>query len=264
MTDFEAKFGKAVTLKLETTFRCPQSLCDISSKFIQKNPKQLPKSVRSSKPNVVNPVRIISVLEESQIKSAVGARISEIADGHDDNEHKTKVYVLGRYRDDRKYCPRSYNSSRVEVEFITVHSSKGLEADHIILPRVTSETLGFPSRVIDDPVLQLAMPSSDSYDFAEERRLFYVALTRARQTVTLITVARKESEFITELVRDHQLKVLKADGSESSSSEICPSCGTGFLVLRKSRYGEFFGCTNFPRCEYTHKAAHDNQSTASA
>nr|WP_301334659.1 3'-5' exonuclease [Variovorax dokdonensis] len=150
--------------------------------------------------------------------------------------------------------PSTPKQQWVDVEFITVHSSKGLEADHVIVPRMTSETLGFPSRVADDPVLQLSMPGGDSYEYAEERRLFYVALTRARATATLISIEHKESAFITELVKDQQLEVLTADGS-MSSSEVCPTCGKGFLVPRKGRYGRFYGCSTFPRCDFTRKIA---------
>lgn len=67
-------------------------------------------------------------------------------------------------------------------------------ADHVLIPRMTSETLGFPGKVADDPVLHLAMPGGDSFEYAEERRLFYVALTRARTSVTLFTtISHKES-----------------------------------------------------------------------
>jgi DNA helicase-4 len=148
----------------------------------------------------------------------------------------------------------------MQVKFMTVHSSKGLEADHVILPRVTSETLGFPSRVANDPVLQLAMPGGDGFEFSEERRLFYVALTRAKQTVTLVTVARKESPFVTELVRDFDLKVFNADGSENRD-EICPKCGAGFLVTMTGRHGPFFGCTNFPRCDHKRTAQSYNRAS---
>ncbi|MEY8688996.1 MAG: UvrD-helicase domain-containing protein [Leptothrix sp. (in: b-proteobacteria)] len=258
MTDFEAKFGKAVTLKLETTFRCSQALCDISSKFVQKNPKQLPKQVRSPRSDVETPMRIVSVSDETQIRAAIDERLAELAKEPSDTGRPMKVYVLGRYRRDEVYKPRTFDTSRVEVEFITVHSSKGLEADHVILPRITSETLGFPSRVADDPVLQLAMPGGDGFEFSEERRLFYVALTRARQTVTLVTVARKESAFVSELVKDFDLKVYNLDGTESSS-EVCPQCRTGFIVPRTGRYGPFFGCTNFPRCNHTRKAPTDGR-----
>src|SRR5213078_1486141 len=78
MTDFEAKFGKAVTMKLETTFRCPQSLCDITSSFIKKNPMQLPKTVRSSRPVVEEPVRIVSVQDEAQTRLAIEAVVARI------------------------------------------------------------------------------------------------------------------------------------------------------------------------------------------
>jgi DNA helicase-4 len=250
MTDFESKFGKAATLKLETTFRCPQALCNISSQFVQKNPRQIKKQVRSPHSDIENPVRIVSVKEEEQIRTAVAARVAEIAAVNQDTGKRTKVYILGRYRHDVAYSPQRFDSSRVEVEFITVHSSKGLEADHVILPRITSETLGFPSRVIDDPVLQLAMPGGDGFAYSEERRLFYVALTRARQTVTLVTVARKESSFITELARDFNLKVSNADGSVGGN-DLCPKCGEGFLVPRKGPYGSFMGCSNYPHCKHT-------------
>ncbi len=261
MTDFETKFGKAVTLKLETTFRCPQSLCDVSSKFVQKNPKQLRKTVRSSQPGLDEPVRIVSVLSETQIRSAVEARVAEIATEAPIRK-KVQVYVLGRYRRDSVYAPQVFDSKKVEVDFITVHSSKGLEADHVIVPRVTSETLGFPSGVVDDPVMQLAMPSGDNHEFAEERRLFYVALTRARSTVTLVTIARKEAPFVTELVRDHKLTIRNADGTESSS-ELCPACGKGFLLPKKGPFGQFFGCSTFPRCKHTRKIASDSRAGGS-
>jgi DNA helicase-4 len=222
------------------------------------NPKQLRKAVRSPRDDVSLPVRIVSVPNESQIRSAIGARISEIAAEHPGTGRPTTIYVLGRYRRDEVYKPRTSDAARITVEFVTVHSSKGLEADHVILPRITSETLGFPSRVVDDPVLQLAMPGGDGFEFSEERRLFYVALTRAKRTVTLITVARKESAFVTELARDFSLKVMNADGSENKD-EVCPKCGSGFLVQRKGPYGPFLGCTNFPRC--TNKKA-QKDSTA--
>jgi DNA helicase-4 len=257
MTDFEARFGPASILKLETTFRCPQALCDISTRFVEKNPKQLRKSVRSPRIDVLEPVRIIRVTDERKIRSAVDASLDELAKAQPEG-HTAKVYVLGRYRKDEAYLPSRYDASRVKVEFLTVHSSKGLEADHIIIPGMTSETLGFPSRIADDSVLQLAMPSGDPLEYAEERRLFYVALTRARLTVTLVTVATKESPFITELVRDLGITVRNVDGSESSG-EVCPSCGQGFLVERRGKYGLFMGCTSFPRCTHTRKVGASTQ-----
>lgn len=249
MTRFAEIFGPARTLKLETTFRCPQSLCDISSGFVQKNPAQLRKSVRSIRPNVTEPVQIVKVDDERRIVTAVRRQLEVIGDDAAQAGQTHKVYVVGRYRKDRIYCPAGFNHPHLEVKFITAHSSKGLECDHVILPRMTSETLGFPSRIEDDPVMTLAMPDGDGYGFSEERRLFYVALTRARRSVRLITCDKRESDFVMELVKDHQLAIRDLDGGVQGE-ELCPECGKGFLVTRNGRYGPFLACSNFPPCRY--------------
>lgn len=259
MTDFEDRFGQAVTLKLETTFRCPQSLCDISSSFVQKNPKQLRKRVRSAKPDVAEPVRIVRVDDETKIQTAIARRIKELADAYAIAGQRLQIYVLGRYRKEKEHLPLGVIDGRVEVAFVTAHSSKGLEADHVIVPRLTSENIGFPSRIEDDPVLQLAMPGGDVFEDAEERRLFYVALTRARSTVTLITLAHQESAFVAELVRDYKLVVHDLDG-EVASARVCPDCREGFMVQRESQYGLFLGCSRFPKCRHTEKLSSPQQS----
>lgn len=257
MTQFEQLFGVARTLKLETTFRCPQSLCDISSRFVQKNPAQIRKIVRSIKPEVKEPVQITKVDDERQISSAVRAQLNQIGDEAATASEKLKVYVMGRYRKDRDYFPSGFSHPNLSVDFITAHASKGLECDHVVLPRMTSETLGFPSRIEDDPVLTLAMPDGDGFAFSEERRLFYVALTRATRSVRLITLTKRESAFVTELVKDHRLAIQNLDG-EDRQEELCPECGQGFLTARKGKYGLFQGCSAFPQCKFTRNISSTN------
>lgn len=252
MTNFNQMFANATTLKLQTTFRCPQSLCDISSGFVQKNPRQIKKQVKAFGKDVAEPVQIVSVEDEDQIGTAIGKCVEDIVAKSDIRNRKIQIYVLGRYRKESMYMPTYYDLERVNVKFMTVHSSKGLEADYVILPRVTSESLGFPSRIIDDPVLQLAMPGGDDHEYAEERRLFYVALTRARKTVTLITLARRESPFVAELSKQYDLMVRDFNGAEKSN-EVCPKCQSGFLQIKKGKYGTFMGCSRFPKCRHTQK-----------
>ena len=137
--------------------------------------------------------------------------------------------------------------SNLEVAFKTVHGSKGLEADYVVIPRMTSDIYGFPSSISDDPVLQLAMPVPEVFPDAEERRLFYVALTRARRKVIIVTQPDKASPFIAALVGKGT-----ADGrSTESPISVCPGCGLGLLVERSGRYGEFWGCSTFPACTFT-------------
>ena len=159
------------------------------------------------------------------------------------------VDVLGRYQFERQLMPHRA-SAGITLTFRTVHASKGLEADHVILPNLTTGTFGFPSQIADDPVLNLAMPDGDGFPHSEERRLFYVALTRARQSVTIFTVAGLESPFVVELLTDPDVVVQDSEGA-TTPTRSCPGCGLGTLVLRSGRYGEFYGCSTFPKCSHT-------------
>lgn len=247
MTDFEANFGRSTLLKLEKTFRCPQSLCDISSQFIQKNPRQIKKQVKSDSKDLLNPILILRVPDEDYITSAIKNRIQSITN---QESQKQEILILARYNEEKKYLPKKVDESKVKIKFLSVHSSKGLEADHIIVPKMSKDTYGFPSNIEDDPVLIMAMPEGESFTYAEERRLFYVALTRAKKSVTLITTEKKESPFILELIDQHRIDVENIEG-EKQTAEICPKCKNAFIVERNGKYGLFYGCSDFPRCDFT-------------
>lgn len=254
MTRFHEWFGEGPNLRLETTFRSPQTLCDAASSFVSKNPRQLRKSVRSAQAEPGNRIRLVRVALREQLTGAVRRellRIAEVA-GTDSGARPVTVDVLGRYRFDRDLVP-PVRVPGLTVTFRTAHSSKGLEADYVLLPNVTRGTHGFPSGVHDDPVLGLAMVEADSYPDAEERRLFYVALTRARREVTLVTVVGLESPFVAELLDDGLLDVVSSEGV--APPETCPECGRGLLVPRQGRFGPFHGCSTFPSCRFTRKIA---------
>ena len=252
LTDFHRLFGGGDTLRLETTFRCPQSLCDVASLFVQKNPRQIRKSVRSAHAGLGAAVTIIRAEAPGAIQGALASHLQDIASNAGrEPGRKISVDVLGRYGFDRDVMPRRAPSG-LEVTFRTAHAAKGLEADYIVIPRMLSGVYGFPSEIVDDPLLDLVMAEADSYPHAEERRLFYVAMTRARRGLTLITAKGNESPFVLELLKDG-LVTSRDVGGLPDSVRICPTCGEGSLVRRNGPYGEFFGCSRFPRCRATAK-----------
>lgn len=252
MTGFTQWFGEGPSLLLQTTFRCPQELCDAASAFVSKNPRQLRKTVRSAQEHRGARVRLIVAASSDRLSAELGAELKHLAQQvAGEARGRATVDIIGRYNFDRQLVP-SGSVEGLKVGFRTVHSSKGLEADYVILPKVTSGTYGFPSTIQDDPVLSLSMAEADDYPHAEERRLFYVALTRARRQVTVLTVQGRESPFVMELIDEKRVDVVRAPGPLPVK---CPSCGEGAMVPRKGPYGSFLGCSAFPRCRHTSKVA---------
>ena len=250
MTDFEAWFGRGHQLALTTTFRCTQTICDVARTFVSKNPSQFSKPMRSAHHDPGPPVTVILTHDPADALASYLDDLSTAVAGGSvpgGRDGTVSVDVLGRYRFERDILPR-YPPSNLHVRFRTVHGSKGLEADYIVIPSMTTGTYGFPSTIADDPVLDLAMPAPESFPRAEERRLFYVALTRARRAVLLITDPRRMSPFVIELLKDPHVTVT---GDSDAPVEICPGCGQGTLVERNGKFGPFLGCSTFPACTHT-------------
>ncbi|TFC69338.1 UvrD-helicase domain-containing protein [Cryobacterium sp. TMT2-4] len=257
MTDFEHLFGPSEVLRLERTFRFPQSIADVSSRFVLQNPTQLIKRVVSSTPEFPPTIGAVSVDTDKAVKAAIHHRLkalhTQIARGRIPQPVgvKVTVFVLGRYRHQSDCLPDCRDlADLLDVEFMTIHASKGAEADYIVIPGMVSGKWGFPSTIPNDPVLRMAMPAAEDFKRAEERRLFYVAMTRARRGVLLVTVKNRESPFLMELIRDHGIVRTNAIG-EALDSTVCPRCGRAFMVERPGKRGPFLGCRRYPRCKST-------------
>jgi DNA helicase-4 len=155
---------------------------EAGNRCVAANPMQLDKPMRSAQPDPGRPVRVILADDPAETLAAnLSALSADVAAGRAPSRRggKVTVDILGRYQFDRHVLPWHWPKD-LHVTFRTVHGSKGLEADHTLVVNMTSGTYGFPSGMADDPVLDLAMPEPESFEHAEERRLLYVALTRAR------------------------------------------------------------------------------------
>ncbi len=88
----------------------------------------------------------------------------------------------------------------MNIKFLTVHSAKGLGFDQVILINAIDDTYGFPSKVKDDEIISILNNDfEENIAYAEERRLFYVAITRTKNKVFILAPDYRVSSFITEI-----------------------------------------------------------------
>jgi DNA helicase-4 len=253
-TDFDRYFGFTRRTTLDRTFRFHDKLCDFSSRFVQRNPSQIPKQLttaaRSDAPGVT-----VHLCDSGASADALRAALAEIAaqDNASASAAAASVMVLGRYgftapsRAEMTALRASFPT--LDIQPLTAHQSKGREADYVIVRDVDRGRYGFPSEIEDDPVLAMALPEGERFAFAEERRLFYVALTRARKRVYLIADAADPSAFIREILDDAGYEKVVVE-TPSAGSAVCPFCKRGRMIKRTGDFGEFFGCSNFPVCTF--------------
>lgn len=279
-TKFAEKMGYAKLLKIVKTYRNSQEVIDIAGNFIQKNTTQLAKALKSPK-TIVDPV-IIYTYDGSRKKAgadnksganyamahAVEVALEQImaynkAEGKPDS---SSVLLLGRFGFDGdqleksglfEYIERggkikSVKYPHIDITFMTAHKSKGLGYDNVIVLNGKNETYGFPSKIEDDPVLAFVIKGDRSIDYAEERRLFYVAMTRTKNRVFFIAPEQNPSEFLLEIKRDYKNVVLCGNWNEevhenSLAKKTCPICGYPLQFRYKNAYGlKLFICTNEP------------------
>lgn len=222
------------------------------------NPVQIKKSIRGKSEDFGFPLGEISGYTDKFAIEFMSKKLNDIPKG-------SSVFFIGRYSFDAKLlndsglfsCQYNNTSGFVDVKaksrpdlnmvFLTAHKSKGLQADYVFIINNKKSRMGFPSKIRDAPILDLLLDNCDQYPHAEERRLFYVALTRAKKKAFIVTVNGQESEFAMEL-KERYGEDLKKEQFE------CPLCG-GRLVKRSGPYGEFFGCSNYRTngCNYKRK-----------
>lgn len=258
IVDFEKYWGPTEIGRIETTYRFTDSLINISSGFIMQNPRQLKKNIKGKSPDNRFSLGVISARTE---KTAIQYMLERL----DDLPQKATVFFLGRYNFDAEMLKENenldirydnvnsetivtYNKRRdLNMKFMTAHRSKGLQADYVFILNNKESKMGFPSKIQDASIMDLLLEKAEIYPYAEERRLFYVALTRAKTKAYLITQEKHESIFAKELMDKYE-RALRME------NYTCPLCG-GKLIKRSGTYGEFFGCSNYGKtgCKYKRK-----------
>jgi len=262
-TRFPTYFGPTTITALDQTFRFNSSIGDVASKFVTKNPVQIAKTITSND-KVTQPA--ISIVRATSVKSeqesALRQVLTTIANQADEN---ATVYLLSRFwfhlpnKDEEQHLNRLFPT--LEIKCLSIHAAKGKEADYVVLMGMTKGKHGFPSAKVTPPLLDVLLPAVEVYAYAEERRLLYVALTRARHRVYILVDMTTGSEFVSELIEgpyDVQLDEFETSFTQRLMNEMnCIVCSTGSLIERLGKFGTFYACSNYPRCNHKENGCAD-------
>lgn len=203
---FKNYYKEARVYKLEKTYRNSQELIKVSGKFIMKNPSQIKKNLISDK-HLNNPIIIAYYKDKHKILEKI---INEI-------DNNKEILILGRnnfdlkkYINDYKCLENNYIEIKKfknrKIRYLTIHTSKGLESDVVILLNVEDDIYGIPSKQKEEQILSL-VKNNLPFPYEEERRLFYVALTRTKSYIYLLTPLSNPSIFIKEIKKEKNVKI---------------------------------------------------------
>ena len=219
--NFESEMEDAARIPIERTYRNSQELIDIAGEFILKNKEQIIKKLISDK-HIQYPVEIV-IYDDSDREKLNYHRalaVEKILDYIVSKDPNSKVLFMGRYKKDvykisnndkfKVYKTKVISNKypELKIDYLTIHQAKGLGYDYCVLLDLNDGTYGFPSKIEDFPVVKLIKPEIDEpIDYPEERRLFYVALTRTRNKIYLLVPKRKISSFAKELENYSNVKI---------------------------------------------------------
>lgn len=203
---FREYFKNASIRFITKTYRNSYELVNITSRFILKNKFQLKKNIKANF-TLRRPIKIV-YYRKSIYKQMFKKVLDYIIDSGE-----TKILVLGRNNDDIKnvvaISGNFFIYRGLKIKYLSVHKSKGLEEDNVIILNCSDSISGFPNKMKYNKIFNFIGKSNDNYEYSEERRLFYVALTRARKYVYIMAPYSNESIFVKEIKNRVQVLTIK-------------------------------------------------------
>lgn len=187
-TAFNHYFGEGDNCALDTTYRFNRRIGEIANRFIQQNPHQLSKPLNSL---TAGDKHAVTLLEDDKL-DALFDKLSGYA------TEEQRILVLARYH---HLKPAALDKAatrwpKLNIDFMTVHASKGQQADYVIVLGLKEGFDGFPAPARESIMEQALLPAPEDFPDAEERRLLYVAMTRARLRVWLLFNQQQPSPFV--------------------------------------------------------------------
>lgn len=235
IVEFEKHFADAKTIKLNLNYRSTQNIVGASNEVIKNNKFKVEKDVQASKKSEHKIVVYSGNSEEQNIQFCVDKVKELLEDGISNDD------ILFLYRRSKMFSKYffKFKNEGIRVQGKTIHASKGLEAKVVFIIGLTEGSGGFPDIWLEDRIFQVIKKANHDLLMEEERRLFYVAITRAKDKLFLITEKGNESSFLKEIPEAFTVrtalpikavidKVITCAGCFSQLEKlwvVCPYCG---------------------------------------
>lgn len=279
--DFAQYFPYPQITHLSRNYRSAQNIVSMSNQVISRNKNQIKKEIHSYTPIKPKAITYLQfnwqfVRNEKILPPYVYQLVKSLLE---QGAEPREIMVISRFnrnlREIKIFCgahgiqveEESARGKTNGVRFYSAHKSKGSESKYVIITDLTKGTYGFPCEILDSSVFKVAKHIEEDKYIEEERRLFYVALTRAREYLFLLSIRGIESIFIKEIdqfiqrvsVNSKQVwqKILseyipflkKGLGAKFEIPFFCPKCGN-VLVEKLGKHGSFLSCSRYPWCNF--------------
>ena len=187
-TAFHHYFGEGDRSDLDTTYRFNARIGEIANRFIQQNPHQLSKPLNSL---TSGDKKAVTLLADDQLEPLLD-KLSGYA------KPDERILVLARYHHLKPTALEKAATRwpKLQLDFMTIHASKGQQADYVIVVGLKEGSDGFPALARESVMEEALLPVPEDFPDAEERRLLYVAITRARHRVWLLFNKEEPSVFV--------------------------------------------------------------------
>jgi len=250
---------------IQSNFRTGDSINNVASHFIQKNPFQINKEVQSK--NILTKEQRERAINFCEISNNDNKSVEKIFESIPKDGTNREVFILGRKNADfADIKPRLLMDNRddLSINKSTIHKAKGLESDIVVLLGLEGGIKGFPNKTGDDPLISTFLPKEDLFEDSEERRVMYVAMTRAKEMIFFVNKLHNRSEFADEVINTcKDLNIKFNEDIFNQGIKPCPECrergNKGFMQVMKNRGNKtlFLGCNFYfslddkLKCGYT-------------
>jgi superfamily I DNA/RNA helicase len=241
IVEFEKHFNPSKVITLNINYRSTQNIVDAGNEVIKHNKFKIDKEIFAIKPSLQKIMLYSAAEEDNGISQTLNFCVEQVVKLQKEGYSSDDILFL--YRRNHMFRPNfsdAFKSAGIKVQAKTIHAAKGLEAKVVFIIGLTDGYGGFPDIWLEDRIFQVVKRANHELLMEEERRLFYVAVTRAKEKLFLISRKGNESRFIeeipdklverieepVELIKEKVILCDKCNKQIETTHNFCPHCGT--------------------------------------